>query len=416
MSQYTAASPLAHRATTNGDTRPLIAHVVYRFATGGLENGLVNLLNHMPRERYRHAVVALTEVTAFRDRVNGEDVRFIPLNKAPGHGIKLLPRLTRLFRELRPSIVHTRNLAALEAALPAWLARVPSRIHGEHGWDVGDLDGSRRVYRLVRRAYRPFVTRYVAVSGDLERYLTSTIGVPEADVVRIVNGVDLTRFRPSADNLPDGWPFDPASHWVIGTVGRLQAVKNPVLLADAFVRLLDRMPAARERMRLAIVGDGPLRTAIETVLDRADARALAWMPGERRDVASVLRAFDVFVLPSLAEGISNTLLEAMATGLPVVATNVGGNRELVDPECTGILVPNDDADALAGALIHYARDPVAARKAGQQGRRLAEQRHSLDAMVARYAALYDHALAGSDRASYRRISLLSKHTTTTGVD
>jgi hypothetical protein len=112
---------------------------MYRFDTGGLENGIVNLINHMPADRYRHAVIALSEVTDFRKRIQRDDVQFISLHKPPGHGIWLYPKLFRLFRRLRPAIVHSRNLAALEVQLPAWLAGVPVRIHGEHGRDIGDL-------------------------------------------------------------------------------------------------------------------------------------------------------------------------------------------------------------------------------------------------------------------------------------
>src|SRR6478735_2635980 len=152
--------PLAVHAS--GDRRPLIAHVVYRFDVGGLENGVVNLINQLPRESYRHAVVALTEVTDFSERIRRDDVEFVALNKRPGPGVRLFPRLFRLFRDLQPDVVHTRNLAALEASVPAWLAGVPVRIHGEHRRDIGDLDGSNRTYRRVRRVYRPFVTHYVA--------------------------------------------------------------------------------------------------------------------------------------------------------------------------------------------------------------------------------------------------------------
>ena len=123
------------------DPRPLIAHVVYRFDIGGLENGVVNLINRLPEDRYRHAVVALTEVTDFRRRIVRDDVEFIALAKPPGQGIREWPALHRLFRQLRPSIVHTRNIAALEASLPALMAGVPVRIHGEHGWDSADPDG-----------------------------------------------------------------------------------------------------------------------------------------------------------------------------------------------------------------------------------------------------------------------------------
>ena len=140
------------------DTRPLVAHVVHRFDVGGLENGVVNLINHMPAECYRHAVIALTEVTEFKKRVTCNDVQIVALNKSRGHGVKIYPHLYRLFRQMRPDILHTRNLAALEAIVPAWAAGVPARIHGEHGRDVGDLDGSSRKYQWIRRLYRPFVT------------------------------------------------------------------------------------------------------------------------------------------------------------------------------------------------------------------------------------------------------------------
>ena len=101
----------------NEDARPLVAHVMYRFDTGGLENGVVNLINHMPADSYRHVIIALTEVTDFRKRIQRHDVQFISLNKAPGHGFWLYPKLFKLFRQLRPSIVHSRNLAALEVQL-----------------------------------------------------------------------------------------------------------------------------------------------------------------------------------------------------------------------------------------------------------------------------------------------------------
>ena len=381
------------------DTRPLIAHVIYRFDVGGLENGVVNLLNRLPVERFRHAVIALTEVTAFRRRVLRDDVAFIELRKAPGHGIKLFPRLVRMFRRLRPAIVHTRNLAALEASIPAWLAGIPVRVHGEHGRDVGDLDGSNRTYRMVRRVHRPFVTQYVAVSQDLEQYLIEGVGVRPARITRIVNGVDTGAFRPLvAPTAIAGFPFADPALFVFGTVGRLQPVKNQTLLARAFVRLLELAPGERHRVRLAIVGDGPVRTEIENILARADASALAWLPGARDDIAQILGLLDVFVLPSLAEGISNTLLEAMASGLPVIATRVGGNVELVDDGRTGMLIPPGEVDALAQAMLRYVGSPSLTLQEGSAARIRAERVYSLDEMVAQYAALYERLLAGSHTA------------------
>jgi glycosyltransferase involved in cell wall biosynthesis len=148
-------------------------------------------------------------------------------------------------------------------------------------------------------------------------------------------------------------------------------------------------------LRLALVGDGPLRTQAQAILAEAGCDDLAWLPGERADVPEVMRGFDCFVLPSLAEGISNTILEAMATGLPVVATDVGGNAELVAHERTGLVVPSDDVDALAQAIARLAQNPAQARLFGDAGRVEVEQRFSLDAMVSAYQALYDRQLAAA---------------------
>ena len=145
------------RARTLGTPRPLIAHVVYRFDVGGLENGVVNLINKLPVDRYDHAVISLTEVTDFRQRITRERVSYHELHKPPGHGLQIYSKLHRLFRSLAPAIVHTRNIAAMEALLPAALARVPIRIHGEHGWDVQDASGGKRSHHLQRRFFSPLV-------------------------------------------------------------------------------------------------------------------------------------------------------------------------------------------------------------------------------------------------------------------
>jgi len=380
--------------------RPLVLHVFYRFDVGGLENGIVNLINHMPADAYRHAILALTEVTDYRRRIRRDDVQFISLRKPPGHLFRLFPRLVRIFRELKPAIVHSRNLAALEVTVPAWLARVPVRIHGEHGRDVGDFDGSNKTYQWVRRAYNPFVNHWIALSRDLATYLTGRVGIPVRKVTQIYNGVDAGRFRPAVSPEPTftDCPFPRPEHWRVGTVGRMQTVKNQTLLARAFIRALELAPELRPRLRLVMVGDGPLRAEAQALLAAAGIAELAWLPGERHDVPEVLRGFDCFVLPSLAEGISNTILEAMSSGLPVIATNVGGNPELVDEGRTGKLVPAGDFEAMAQAIIAYAQDPEQARAAGRAGRAEVERRFSLDAMVGGYRRLYDRCL-GIDRKS-----------------
>ena len=381
---------------TSDAIRPLVVHVVYHFDTGGLENGVVNLINHMSESAYRHAVVALTEVAPdFASRVQRADVTFVSLHKPPGHALRLYPRLVGLFRQLRPAIVHTRNLAALECQIPARWAGVPVRIHGEHGRDVGDLDGTRVRYQWTRRLYRPFVQHYVALSRDLAGYVERKVGVPEHRITQIYNGVDVERFHPSTGGRSPiaGGPFVGPSLFIVGTVGRMQAVKAQTLLARAFIRALELQPALRDRMRLAMVGDGPLRAEAQGLLDAAGVGCLAWLPGERTDVPDVMRGLDLFVLPSQAEGISNTILEAMATGLPVLATDVGGNADLVVDGQTGCIVPAGDVEALAAALVRMATDPPRAAAMGRAGRTRVEHHFSLPAMVAAYQGLYDRLLA-----------------------
>jgi sugar transferase (PEP-CTERM/EpsH1 system associated) len=380
------------------DNRPLVMHVMYRFDTGGLENGIVNLINHMPASAYRHAIVALTDVTDFRRRIQRDDVEFIALNKGPGHGFWLYPQMFALMRRMRPAIVHTRNLAALEVVVPAWFAGVPVRLHGEHGRDVEDLDGNSRKYQWLRRAYRPFVTHYVALSRDLAGYLVQRVGVAPQKVSQIYNGVDTNRFRPAGDRIgavPDsiaGCPFDPANHWLIGTVGRMQAVKCQTLLVRAVLHALELRPALRQHLRLVIVGEGPLRAKCQSLLEAAGATDLAWLPGERQDVPELMRGLHCFVLPSLAEGISNTILEAMASGLPVIATGVGGNAELVAHEQTGLVVPVDDVETLGRAIAGLAMAREHAADMGRAGRVGAVARFSLQSMVDAYQSLYDYHL------------------------
>lgn len=380
---------------------PLIAHAIYRLDVGGLENGLVNLINRIPAQRFRHAIICLTDYSEFRQRLTRSDVPVFALNKPPGNSPATQFRLWRLLKRLRPDIVHTRNMGALEAALPAALAGVPVRIHGEHGRDVDDLDGTNVRRQIVRRLYKPFVHQYIALSQDLASYLQDKIGVPPSRVAQIYNGVDATLFHPAGERR-DAVPhpdFCGPEHFVIGTVGRMQGVKDPLTLAKAFVRLMQTMPDAAQRLRLVMIGEGPLRERARKLLAEGGVDEFAWLPGERNDVARIMRSFDLFVLPSLAEGISNTILEAMATGLPVLATAVGGNPELIQAGVTGTLVPRDDPESMARAMRTYAENDEVCRRQGMEARRAIESRFGMEAMVNAYMTIYDKLLAGKMRGA-----------------
>jgi len=379
---------------SRNDYPPLVAHIIQRLAVGGLENGLVNLVNYMPEDRYRHIIVCLSASTDYALRIKKQNVPVIALHQRLGQDFSVHWRLLRLLLSVRPDIVHTRNLSGLEFQAIAALAGVRGRVHGEHGRDMHDLDGRNLKYNLFRKTIRPFVYHYTAVSIDLARWLVDKIGIRPDRVTQIYNGADSDKFRPSLCNRDRVGPagFLAANSFVVGTVGRMQSVKDQLTLGRAFLHLIQTQPEARERSRLVMIGDGPLREEAQKLLREAGAGTLAWLPGERDDIPEIMRSLDLFVLPSIAEGISNTILEAMASGLPVVATHVGGNPELVEQGRTGMLVPPSDPIAMAEAIRAYLFDPAILIRHGQAGRKRAEEKFSIESMVNGYMAVYDEVL------------------------
>lgn len=376
------------------DTTKLIVHIVFRFDYGGVENGVCNLVNALAGGPFRHVIVALTEATDFKDRLNS-NVEIRTLGKKPGKDPGAYLRLYRLLRELQPDIVHTRNFGTLDCSFVAFLARVPIRIHGEHGWDVFDPDGTNRKYRLMRKAMSRFVHEFVTVSADLRVWLTGTVGIPARKVRHICNGVNTERFRPrpagTIATLPKWVGEDDAV--IVGTVTRFSAIKDPMNLVEAFVEMYGRTKSGDPAVRLVMLGDGELHGQAQRRLEEAGVAAHAWLPGSRDDVAELLRAMDVFVLGSFREGISNTILEAMASGLPVVATDTGGNAELIENGVTGALVPPADSGALASAIAVYASDGFLRARHGKASRERAVSAFSIKAMVGYYQNLYKSILA-----------------------
>ena len=387
--------------------RLCIVHVVYSFSVGGLENVIVQLINRLPADRFEHVVLSLTTIGDFKNRIAQQGVRFIELHKPPGHAVALYPKIYQLLRVIKPDVVHSCNLAALEIVPLCWLARVPLRIHAEHGWDAHDPQGINPRYQRLRRAYKPFVSHYVAVSKDLDDYLERAIGVPQFRRSLITNGVDTQAFLPAqgAPSAVPGCPFVLGENWLLGTVGRLQSVKNQPLLVRAFVRLLQDHPEAAIRMRLVVVGEGPLRAEIETLLANANVSHLAWLAGARDDVADVLRMLNCFVLPSQAEGTSCTLQEAMACGLPVVATAVGGTPDLLKHGESGFLVDSDDEAAMANAIWALYTDKAKTLRLAQTARDWALQNFGLDAMVHSYESLFSGRLLADPLSGNESITL-----------
>lgn len=377
-----------------GGLAPLVMHVVHHLVTGGMENGLVNLINHMAPGAYRHLVVCIEDFSEFRQRIQRADVEVMALNRSRIGTLQLRRALFDICRRLRPAIVHTRNRSGLDALLPARLAGVRHSVHGEHGWDVDNLHGEHWKPRLLRRLHSPLVDRYVVVSKDIERYLVTQVGIRPGRVTQVCNGVDTARFSPveapDMDWLPESFRGDARVR--IGSVGRIQPVKNQAMLLHAFAALLQQAPSLSEKVRLVLVGDGPLLSDLRAMAQSLGVAQQCFLPGGFNDVPRVLRALDLFVLPSLNEGISNTILEAMATQLPVLASAVGGNVELVPDGSAGSLFDPHDQAGLTRLLADYLSDDGMRRARGAQARRLALERYSLGRMVDGYRTVYDRLL------------------------
>lgn len=383
------------RHLVNEGQPPLILHVIHHLVIGGMENGLVTLINRIPTSEYRHAVVCIEDYSEFRNRINRPDVEVVPLHRSKVGVWAVRRAIFEICRRLHPSIVHSRNQSGLDALLPARLSGVKHCIHGEHGWDIDNIDGRKFKPLLLRRLHSPLIERYVTVSLDLQRYLTDKVGIRSERIVQIYNGVDTDIFEPGHLRERDALPahFRDDDVVIVGTVGRAQPVKDQVTLLRALAHLRNTQPELGRRIRLAFVGDGPSLPVLQSAAEELSLQTQVWFAGATNDVPRLLRLMDVFVLASLNEGISNTILEAMATALPVIATRVGGNVELVEDGVTGALFKPRDAQALAACVAAYVGAPELRRRHGRAGRLRAQERFSLHSMIDRYRKLYDSVLA-----------------------
>ncbi len=391
--------PAAGAVADAGARMRLVVHLVEALDSAWMESGLLNLIRHMPGERYRHAIVCRRGHGDHEAGLREEGVDIVNLRlredeplRGALRGLRHWLRLYRVLRILQPDLVHTRDRAGLPAQLVAALAGVRFRVHAEHGREPAGAGGE-----ALHRLLRPLVDHFIAVSGERAQWLVDAVGAEPARVTRIASGVDSVQFHPrlgpAAAVGPPGFMHDGV--FVIGSAGRMVDAAGHVCLVDAFLRLIASPHPAHQRLRLLIVGEGPARAECQAMLNRAGASARAWLPGARADTPQLLRAMDLFVLPSLVEDRSNAILEAMASGLPVVATEVGGAAELVHPGFTGILVPPTSAELLAAAISDYCRIPEMAARHGARARSQVIARHSMPAMARDYLAVYD-ALTGAD--------------------
>ena len=360
--------------------RPIrVAHVVLQLQTGGMEKLLVEFARHADRGRFDLHFVSLGGRGPVADEIEACGWSVNALHEPPGLRLGLVRRLGRLLAALKVQVVHTHNTKPLLYSAPAaWLAGARALVHTRHGQRFGAGRAETRLFRLASTC----ADAIVSVSEDASR-LSRAEGLKPGKLRIIWNGIDVTRFAYAG----------PSPRGPVVMVGRLSPEKDVATLVRAFAVAARSEP----ELRLEIAGDGACRVDLERLTAELGLTGVVRFLGEVRDVPALLGRASLMVLPSLTEGISLTLLEAMARGLPVVATRVGGNPEVARDGETGLLVPPGDPEALAGAIARMHRDPDLARRMGEAGRLRVERHFDVRRMVADYEALYLGILAKNGR-------------------
>jgi sugar transferase (PEP-CTERM/EpsH1 system associated) len=364
-----------------------VLHVVNSLGKGGLENGLVNLIDRMDPGRFEHVVCTIRGLGENLERLPRARIQVLSLARPGSQSRFQTPALVRTIRRFQPDIVHSRNWAAIEGVVAGRLARAHAVVHSEHGLEMraAAKEPRRRVY--FRRAAFELADRVLAVSHQLRDLHARRTGFPARKITVIHNGVDATQFFPDPDTrarMRQEMRI-PESAFCIGCVANLLPVKDHATLLAA----VDALPASCGDWRLLIVGDGPegpkLKTFVEAHPRWKDKVLFLGTSGRVREL---LTTMDVFVLASVAEGICNALLEAMATGVPVIASAVGGNPEVVVGGESGLLFPAGVVRALTTHLSQLAAEPALRAALGRRARERVRSEFSVQSMVHAYEQLY----------------------------
>lgn len=365
-----------------------ILHLITRLPIGGAERLILGILRNLDGARFESVVCCIQDRGELAEEAEAMDIPVIALNlmRRGGHDRQVVPALRKIMREQRIDLVHTHlyhanmygRLAAFKEGIPAIAS-----VHNTYK--------KRKWYRhLINRwlVRKTFVV--TAGSEDVERDLLEVDRLPRNKVVRLPNSIDLSRVETalSAAEAKQRFGFA-ATDLVIGTVGRVEEQKGQVFLLEAFAKLRQRPDG--ERLKLLLVGDGRLLPQLKESAGRLGIVEECCFPGGIARLAEVYRAIDLFAMPSLWEGLSLAMLEAMASGLPVVATEVGGARDVLGDSRFGLLVAPHDAGALAAALGRLLDDPDACSTMAMAGNARVHADYSVTALTQQLAGLYSAA-------------------------
>jgi sugar transferase (PEP-CTERM/EpsH1 system associated) len=393
-------------------SRLRIMHVIDSLGVGGTEEGVRKVLAGLDPCAFEQTVCTVAPSSEV-DVKSGSRVISLSLGRSNGERKLLVGKMKALFERERPHVVHSRNWGAIEAVVAARMAGVGTVVHSEHGLEASTYRRQPWRRNVIRRLCFSWADRVFAVSGSLRTYYAKQLRMTESRMDVIANGVDTEKFRPQEDvrrSTRQKLGAGPDT-LVIGAVGRLDPVKDHQTL----FRAVDSFLSLGLPVQLVIVGEGSERRALEAQIQaRTSLARRTSFVGETSDIVSQLNSFDVFVLPSLAEGMSNALLEAMSVGVACVATRVGGNAELIEEGSSGLLFEAGNWEMLAAYLKTLALDPELRFDLGRKARRRVENCFSLDLMLRKYAHMYE--VLDKDRREVGRVELSAVHSNGRGVN
>jgi len=366
------------------ESRPVICHLAHQLDPGGTEK-LVYKMALALREKYEVLVCTLEKPGVFGAALRRAGIPVYPLFREPGIDFNVIFSLKRIFQRHQVALVHAHQYSPFfYAILTKFIYPHLKVLFQEHGRHYPEIDKPLR--KLINRFFfQPFTGAIVSVSQEVKERLVRYEGLKAERIRVIYNGIeDVCRLSASERNeLRSSWGFHP-EEVVVATVGRFDPIKNLPLLLLALALARQKVP----KLRGLLIGDGPEMERLKTLTRKLGLEKTVVFTGFRKDAVRLLQMADIFALSSLSEGTSLALLEAMACGLPVVATAVGGNPEIVEDGKTGLLVPSEDPPALAGALWLLAENPSLREKLGQRGREKFEKKFLFSQMLSAYEKLY----------------------------
>jgi sugar transferase (PEP-CTERM/EpsH1 system associated) len=366
-----------------------VMHVVYGLGRGGLQTGLENLLARTNSDTFEH-VICILRPPIDHPMCQGLEnhARLMCLATTESGSRFQAAAIAKAIKQVKPDIVHSRNWGCIEAVLAArWVGHC-AVVHGEHGLDFDTINGEPRRRRCFRRLAFEMADRVLAVSYQLRELHAARTGYPAGKITVIHNGVNERRFFPDPETrarvraeLGIG-----ENELCIGSVGNLAPVKDHMTTLRALAEFENKV----KNWRCVIFGEGPERPRLEAFIrEHAQWKERISLPGLTRRIPEMLNAMDVLVLPSLTEGICNSLLEAMAVGLPVIATKTGGNPEIVIDGDSGFLFPVGDVRQLTERLLLLEAARDLRLQLGQQAVRRMREDFSVDSMARGYAQVYE---------------------------